>query len=444
MSAPFDAAALDADTEIGRVFAVLDDAEANWFATLGEAALIVGTDTDEWTADLGELLAGHNVTFVLPEGLDPSINAAALVRAFDRFAEPHVASLHICDGFFSTPDQAETLARPVADWLKPRRAPSRFTHAGSLLKMDFPPLKWVIPGHLPEGCAIFAGAPKIGKSWLMLDWALAVDAGGFAFSSVKCERGDVLYLALEDNLRRLQRRLKALVRPGDPEPGISFATEAPRWGAGLEELIREWAADVERGRLVIIDVLARVRPLTKGGEAGYSDDYAAIAGAQALAGELGLAIVFVHHTRKLPGDDPFDAVSGTLGLSGAADAVAVLRRDGHGVTLYTRGRDIEEAEHAVSFDRLSCRWGIQGAAADVRKSDERRAVLDAMEEAGEPMTPTQICDATGMPSGNVRPLLFKMVKSGDIEKAGRGKYALPGKAGNIGNTATFGGGGDHE
>lgn len=82
------------------------------------------------------------------------------------------------------------------------------TSAATLMTMEFPPLKQVVPGFLVEGLNVLAGAPKQGKSWLCLDCADAVADGGLAFGSVRCEQGDVLYLALEDGRPRLQRRLR--------------------------------------------------------------------------------------------------------------------------------------------------------------------------------------------------------------------------------------------
>ena len=72
----------------------------------------------------------------------------------------------------------------------------------------------------------------------------------------------------------------------------------------------------------------------------------------------------LHHTRKMEAEDPLDTVSGTLGLAGCADTVLVLNRSSQGTTLYVRGRDIEEAEHAISFDKHACSWTILGAASE--------------------------------------------------------------------------------
>lgn len=155
-------------------------------------------------------------------------------------------------------------------------------------------------------------------------------------------------------------------------------------------------------------------------------------------GQKGVAIVLVHHVRKMDADDPLDTVSGTTGLTGAADTVLVLNRTSQGVTLVGRGRDIEEIDVAVSFSRETCRWTAQGPAAEVRRSGERRAILDALQEASEPMAPADIAAATGMPSGNVCYLLFQMMKAGEVEKAGRGRYVHPEPLPNNANNLTGG------
>jgi hypothetical protein len=123
--------------------------------------------------------------------------------------------------------------------------------------------------------------------------------------------------------------------------------------------------------------------------------------------------------------DPFEKVSGTLGLSGAADAVLILDKDTKGETLYGRGRDVEEIEKAVSFDKLTCRWTILGAAAEVRWTDERAEILSVLIGADEPMSPRDIAVGANMPRNNVDQLVFKMTKEGEVVKAKRGRYVHP-------------------
>jgi len=132
-------------------------------------------------------------------------------------------------------------------------------------------------------------------------------------------------------------------------------------------------------------------------------------------------------------------VSGSTGLTGAMDTVLVINRDSNGVTLYGRGRDIEEIETALQFERDVCRWRVLGDASVVRLSSERRAVLDALKDAGEPMTSRAVSDVTGHAYGATRKLLFTMARDGEVTKAGRGKYAHPDlNIRNIGNKVTSG------
>ena len=144
------------------------------------------------------------------------------------------------------------------------------------------------------------------------------------------------------------------------------------------------------------------------------------------ASKYGLAIVIVHHTRKSGSDvDSFEKVSGTLGLSGAADTTMVLDRDRNGATLYGRGRDIEEIESAVEFNNETCRWQVLGQATQVRRTDERSAILQALYEADEAMGPREIAVATGAERNNVDQLLYKRVKGVEVHKAKRGRYIHP-------------------
>lgn len=188
--------------------------------------------------------------------------------------------------------------------------------------------------------------------------------------------------------------------------------------------IRNWIIEAKQPRLVIIDVFARVRPDKRGNETQYDADYRAIEGLHGLARDYGLAIVVVTHVRKMDAEDPLDTVSGTLGFTGAADSVLVLNRDSQGVTLYGRGRDIEEIETAVQFDRDHCRWNILGQAADVRRSDERQQIIESLGDSTKPTGPTEIAKGTGMKAGNIRQLLTKMATAGEIKKVGYGKYSL--------------------
>src|SRR5207342_1579640 len=155
--------------------------------------------------------------------------------------------------------------------------------------------------------------------------------------------------------------------------------------------------------LVIIDVLQRVKPAGTLARNAYENDYSTWAPLQHWATEHGIAVLGLHHTKKGGADDPLEALSGSNGLSACADTTLVLDSDQNGKTLYVRGRDVEEKETALIFAGGS--WSILGEAAEVRRSDERIALIATLKENDAPMTPAEMAAATGKPSLNVRQLL---------------------------------------
>lgn len=330
----------------------------------------------------------------------------------------------------------DKVVRHLAAVRPPPPAPAGVT-AASLRTKTFKPVAWVVNDLIPDGMTILAGKPKLGKSWLVLDVAVAVARGGYTLDQ-KCAQGDVLYCALEDNERRLKSRLAKVCQFGEWPSRLTFWTEMQRIEDGGLDQLREWISTAESPRLVIIDTFQKVRRPKGTTEGVYESDYAAATPLKRLADETGVAVLLVHHVRKSPADeDPLDAVSGSTGLTGAADTILVLHRGSEGVTLYGRGRDVEETEQAMQFRRDDCRWSVLGDAHDVRLSSERRAIIDALKAEAEPLSPNVIANVTGQTSGNVRRLLFSMLRDGEVEKAGRGKYRLPDiTPPNIGNKVT--------
>jgi hypothetical protein len=310
--------------------------------------------------------------------------------------------------------------------------------AADLKDKTFPPIKWVIPNYLPQGVTVLAGRPKLGKSWLALDWAVAV-GGGSETLGIKCEGGDVLYAALEDTERRLKNRMTKMATAW-PER-LTFICSMPKADEGGIELVRSFLEAKPNPRLIIIDVLAKVRGGKGREEGNYEADYNAVTIWKALADEFGVAIVLVHHTRKMPSDDKLEMISGTNGITGAADTLIILDRDSQGATIAGRGRDLEEFDLAIQFDTSVCRWKALGNASDVRRSDERNDILSCLKDAGaDGLGPKDLESLTGMNGQNLRQMLLRMVKSGELTKAGRGRYLHPDvKASHNGHKVTMDG-----
>lgn len=306
------------------------------------------------------------------------------------------------------------------------RAPKfKRTNTNAIMAQTFDPIKWVVPGYISEGFLVLAGRQKLGKTWLAIDMALAVAVGGIAIGSIMCEQGDVLYIDMENGPRRIQGRIKTLFPDERNRPDLSrleWVTEAPQLGNGLIEELERWRISVPAPRFIIIDVLQRIKPPGTMARNAYENDYSTWAPLQHWATKHGIAVLGLHHTKKGGADDPLEALSGSNGLSACADTTLVLDSDQNGKTLYVRGRDVEEKETALLFAGGS--WSIMGEATDVRRSGERNKIIAALSDHGEPMTPAEIATAVGMPNLNVRQLLFKMAKAGEVHKAGKGRYWL--------------------
>ena len=296
--------------------------------------------------------------------------------------------------------------------------------ATELLAIEFPEPRWIVPGIVPEGTTILAGKPKMGKSWLALGTSVAVAAGGVALGTKKVERGAVLYLALEDNPRRLQSRLKKLLPGGAAPEGLELATAWPRLGDGGLDALEAWLNTHPDARLVVIDTLAKFRA-AQAGKNLYKEDYEAVEPLVELAARHNVAVLIVHHLRKLGAEDPLDQVSGSMGLTGGADGALVLNRERGRADayLYVTGRDIEEEkELALSWDSTTATWKIAGDAEEYRNSRERQEVEECLRTLGEPAGPKEVSEALGKPYNNVKQLMWKMGNDGDLRSVGGGKY----------------------
>ncbi|MBK8459472.1 MAG: AAA family ATPase [Micropruina sp.] len=196
--------------------------------------------------------------------------------------------------------------------------------------------------------------------------------------------------------------------------------------AGGLERIDQWLTDHPSARLVIVDVLARVRGQTPANANAYDVDYNALTALKRVADQHRVAALVVHHTRKAASEDFLDLVSGTQGLAGAADSVLVLRRDrgGHDAILGVTGRDIEEAEYPLKFAPETCTWHkLDGPVADYRLGDTRRDVLHYLRRHVA-ATPSEVARGWASPRG--QPVDSPPhEQDGQIDSDGRGHYFQP-------------------
>ena len=247
--------------------------------------------------------------------------------------------------------------------------------AGELAKREFEPLSEPVKGLVVEGLTLLCGASKIGKSWLVLQMCCAV-AKGAPFLERATEQGDVLYLAYEDSERRLRYRLDRL---GEAPVALSFDTHVIPLEGGLIEAMEAWTRARPAAKLIVIDTLQKARGRSSSRANAYAEDYAVMGKLKAFADQHHVAVVLVHHLNKLrDADDPFDKISGSTGLMGAADTAILLdrRRGEDDATVTFAGRDVWGDDIALRFD--DCRWKVCSKESAERERYEGMPIVQAV------------------------------------------------------------------
>ena len=222
----------------------------------------------------------------------------------------------------------------------------------------YPPKLPVIDGLLYNGTYLFVGAPKIGKSFFMAQIGYHISMGVPLWGH-PVQQGTVLYLALEDDYARLQKRLSKMFGM-EGSKKFYFATRSKSLNNGLEQQLIRFVAEHKDARLIIIDTLQKVREV--GGEKfSYASDYEIVTKLKAFSDAYGICLLVVHHTRKMESSDSFDMISGTNGLLGAADGAFVMQKDkrtDNRAELEIAGRDQQDQKLWLNFNREICIWEL--------------------------------------------------------------------------------------
>lgn len=227
-----------------------------------------------------------------------------------------------------------------------------------LYETTYPSRPPIIDSLLYPGTYLLAGAPKVGKSFLVAQLAYHVSTGTSIWD-YPVKQSTVLYLALEDDYKRLQDRMFRMFGVEITER-LHFATCAKQIGSGLEDQLEQFLRDHTDTRLIIIDTLQKVRELS--GEAySYASDYEIVGKLKQFADKYGICLLLVHHTRKQPASDKFEMISGTTGLLGCADGAFLLQKErgtSMNGTLDIVGRDQGEQKLFLVRDRQHLFWNL--------------------------------------------------------------------------------------
>ncbi len=219
----------------------------------------------------------------------------------------------------------------------------------------------IIENILYPGTYILAGAPKVGKSFLVAQLAYHI-ATGEKLWNYDVIQGTVLYLALEDDHRRLQKRMCRMFGVEGTE-NMHFAISSKKLGDGLENQLDEFINHHPDTKLIVIDTLQKIRQ--SGSENySYASDYECVGNLKKFADEKGICLLIVHHTRKQQSSDKFDMISGTTGILGCADGAFVLqkeKRTDSTATLDIVGRDQGDQKLYLVRNKENLLWELEKA-----------------------------------------------------------------------------------
>lgn len=192
-----------------------------------------------------------------------------------------------------------------------------------------PPRDEVLPGLIAGsvGGIIATGGSR--KSYFALQIAAAVAGGPDTLGLAPRSTGRVVLLALEDPQQIIHERSRALAQRWSADAVQQVREYLHIWplvGAGanlLDPVFLAWLRSaIEGARLVIIDTMRRIHQLDENDNGEMS---ALLAILEQLCAELGVTIIFLHHTAK--GSEKGDAQA-SRGASALTDnARWILRLD---------------------------------------------------------------------------------------------------------------------
>ena len=208
----------------------------------------------------------------------------------------HTSSMQTSSSIFE-PSIAENRDAALASIVSPGLWATHAIRASDLQAKAFEPLRYVLPGiDFRKAPVLLVGRPKLGKSWLVLDLCIAIADERTTLGALQPAAGDVLYLALEDGERRLQRRMATLLPHANGWPSrLTLATRWKRANEGGLADIRDWCKWVEKPTAIVVDTLEKFRGLPGGRGFGQQPYYEAVVQLQKIAAERGVAVIVVHH-----------------------------------------------------------------------------------------------------------------------------------------------------
>ena len=241
------------------------------------------------------------------------------------------------------------------DWVEQVEKHVPATSAAELMEMTIAPKEFVVRELLAPGLSMLGGAPKCGKSWFVLDLCVHV-ATGEPFLDFPVTKGSAWYISLDDPIGNLED--------------------------GLEKNLNNFIEQNKDLKLIVIDTFQLARGTNR--ESNYPNDYADTQKLKKIADKHKVAILLVHHLRKMHDPDPVNMLSGSTGLSGgvAGNFVMYHAPQEEVMRLYCKCRSTKPRILELRFDETACVWE---KLSDSRETEnklppELRVLLDFMQE----------------------------------------------------------------
>lgn len=295
--------------------------------------------------------------------------------------------------------------------------------AAELLAMPLAEPNYVVRPFVPEGVTLWCGRPKAGKTTALRQLAHAVNCGGMFFEETAGDY-EVWFLSLEEGERLFRKKLALMDLPGGELRGIRLEFAWPQGAEGVKMLRERLRARAEsRPVLIIIDSLQRFRlPQSDRGHA-FTEDYNAAKLLAELCKEFpGLAIVVLHHTTKAVPDDPVASISGTYGLTAAADSYVIMLKQGGQFRLHAGGRLWDRDACDFELSRKDGRWHLVGewdnSTAAAALAPKQQAVIDALKTGAK--SNKVLTETTGQSPSALSHVLRKLEDRGLVVRIANG------------------------
>ena len=303
-----------------------------------------------------------------------------------------------------------------------------------IMRTEYPKSVMAVPDLVPKGLVLMAGQAKAGKSYAMLNLAIGVAEGGWVWSAKKVdEPKNVLYIAYESDYDEFQERTIQITGADNiPENLHVMCMDEDSLNLKLDSSgigrIADYVGEYDIG-LVVVDTWQRARPDSSyhRGNA-YERDSDLLAPVQTLAKTLGITLILVHHlTKGVDPENPFNDISGSAGFQAIPDAMMVMKREEDHNRLWIRARRMPDAEYGVTLDveqsgvvRL---FELDDNSRNTNVTPVNQQIIDVFAEHGV-RTVAEIASLLGKTEDSVKQAVYRMVRDGSVERAGRGRFQL--------------------